>query len=62
MSDFYSRDTELSILTNYLDLGSYAMCLHHSPDEHTGKELSKWYRVQVGTILEIGEHSSFYTK
>ena len=47
MSDFYNRDTQLSVLESYLELGAYAMCLHHSPDELTGKELPKWYRVQV---------------
>ena len=47
MSDFYNRDTQLSVLDSYLELGAYAMCLHHSPDELTGKELPKWYRVQV---------------
>ena len=53
MSDFYSMDKTESILTNYLMIGDFAVCLHHAPDEITGQELPKWYRIQViQTILE----------
>lgn len=47
MAEFYNRDVELSCLTEYLELGSYGSCLHHTPDEITGIESSKWYRIQV---------------
>ena len=47
MSDFYSMDKTESILTNYLMIGDFAVCLHHAPDEITGQELPKWYRIQV---------------
>ena len=53
MSDFYSMDKTESILTNYLMIGDFAVCLHHAPDEITGQELPKWYRIQViQTFLE----------
>jgi len=47
MSDFYSMDKTESILTNYLMIGDFAVCLHHAPDEITGQELPKWYRIQI---------------
>ena len=60
MSDFYSMDKTESILTNYLMIGDFAVCLHHAPDEITGQELPKWYRIQV-SILQIQHlRSVFY--
>ena len=50
MSDFYSMDKTESILTNYLMIGDFAVCLHHAPDEITGQELPKWYRIQVNNF------------
>ena len=53
MSDFYSMDKTESILTNYLMIGDFAVCLHHAPDEITGQELPKWYRIQVNNLSDI---------
>jgi hypothetical protein len=47
MSDFYTRDNQESLLTYYLEMGDFAVCFHHAPDEITGQELGKWYRVQI---------------
>ena len=49
MCDFYNADESVSVIppSQYLPFGSYAAVLHHTTDEFTGKEVGKWYRVQV---------------
>ena len=47
MNEFYTNDKEKSVLTNYLQMGDFAVCLHHAPDETSGQEVPGWYRVQV---------------
>lgn len=49
MCDFYNADESVSVIppSQYLPFGSYAAVLHHTTDEFTGKEVGKWYRVQI---------------
>ncbi|CAG5090280.1 Oidioi.mRNA.OKI2018_I69.PAR.g12539.t1.cds [Oikopleura dioica] len=49
MCEFYNADESISIIppSQYLPFGSYAAVLHHTTDEITGKEVGKWYRVQI---------------
>jgi len=55
MCDFYNADESVSVIppSQYLPFGSYAAVLHHTTDEFTGKEVGKWYRVQV-TLRLLG--------
>ena len=47
MTQYYNNDKTESILQTYPVIGDFAVSLHHAPDEHTGEELGRWYRIQV---------------